>query len=205
MRVQLSLCAALIGSINVAMAQLVCGQAPVVADETTRIQLARSANAIAQNASSPNFTALLQQDKQDIFHNYPKGDRAVAYYQYIVCQFLSVDSNLTGEEKISQLNKAFSALFQRTDGTYSVYYFLVLNADGITRSELRKDGDVWREIQHNIEAFEFSEAERNADYVWIVDRSRGVEIKIPEKGGVSLERLTGGTWRDWNVMHPISP
>ncbi len=186
-----------------------CGPAPVVTDDIKVVEIQSEAkNLDIGQAAQPSFITTLTQAKQDIFARYPDGQRAIAYYQYIVCQIIVQDSTLSSNEKIEALNKAFSTLFTPSASAYDAYTFLVLNNyDGkptIERSELHKKDMEWKEIQRGQVIFHFRELQRNSQYIYIVDDSRHLEILIPVQGGVSKIRYTGEpSWRNWNEMHPL--
>lgn len=186
-----------------------CGQAPVVTNDIQLVEIKNVAkNLDIGQAALPSFTTTLTQAKQDIFARYPDGQRAIAYYQYVVCQFIEQDKQLSSYEKITALNKAFSSLFISSASTYDAYTFLVLNNyDGkptIERSELHKKGMNWEEIQRGQIVFHFRELQGTAEHIYIIDDSRHLEIRIPVQGGISEVRYTGEpSWKSWNEMHPL--
>lgn len=186
-----------------------CGQAPVVTDDINIVQIQNEAkNLDIGQATKPSFTTTLTQAKQDIFARYPDGQRSIAYYQYIVCQIIVQDKQLSSNDKIEALNKAFSTLFTPSAPIYDNYTFLVLNNyDGkptIERSRFHKNGMGWEEIQRDQVVFHFRELQRTTQHIYIIDDSRDLEIKIPVQGGISEIRFTGEpSWRSWNEMHPL--
>lgn len=190
-------------------AEEACGQAPVVTDDIKIIEIQTEAKKLnSGTATQPSFTRTLTEAKQDIFARYPNGQRAIAYYQYIVCQIIVQDQQLSSADKIAALNKAFSTLFIPDASAYDAYTFLVLNYyDGkptIERSEFHKKGSEWEEIQRGQVVFHFRELQRDARHIDIIDDSRNLEIRIPIQGGMSGIRYTGEpSWRNWNVMHPL--
>jgi hypothetical protein len=193
--------------ISPAGAQAICGAAPVVADEHEQAILQSAASNALQEADKASFVYKLQNDKNDIFSKYQQGERAVAYYQYVVCRLLEQDKSMPAEDKIAYLDKTFTALFAHNGHVrYNEYFFLVLNdyngTKKVIRSVLREDGGQWLEIQLNRVQFTFREIERNTDYIWIVDDSRGLELKVPVEGGPSLIRYSKEQWEVWNEMHP---
>lgn len=186
-----------------------CGQAPVVTEDTQVVEIKIEAKKLdIGKATQPSFTTIMTQAKQDIFARYPDGQRAIAYYQYIVCQIIVHDNQLSSNEKIAALDKAFSTLFIRSAPAYEAYTFLVLNNyDGkptIERSEFHKKGIEWEEIQRGQVVFHFREQQRTTSHIYIIDDSRHLEIRIPVQGGISEVRYTGeASWRSWNEMHPL--
>jgi len=186
-----------------------CGQAPVVTDDINIVEIQSEAkNLDIGQVAKPSFTTKLTQAKQDIFAKYPDGQRSIAYYQYIVCQIIVQDKQLSSNEKISALDKAFSTLFTPSAPTYDNYTFLVLNNyDGkptIERSRFHKKDMEWEEIQRDKVVFHFREQQRTTQHIYIIDDSRNLEIRIPIQGGISGIRFTGeSSWRSWNEMHPL--
>ena len=86
------------------------------------------------------------------------------------------------------------------------YSFQVLNTYNgvptVEKSELRKAGTEWVEVQRGRAVFHFREAGRTVEHLWLVDDNRHMELRIPIQGGVSEIRYTGGSWRRWNEMQP---
>jgi hypothetical protein len=196
-----------LSAVYAAETSTVCGQAPVVTDDSVAIAIQSAAKAVEGQAARPSFTTTLTQAKHDIFARYASGQRAIAYYQYVVCQIIMQDAQLSTEERLAALNKAFSVLFVQSAPAYDVYAFLVLNTyDGVPtveKSELRRAGTEWVEVQRGKVVFHFRELQRTAEHLYLVDDSRHMEIRIPVQGGVSEIRFTGEpSWRRWNEMHP---
>jgi len=187
-------------------AQSLCGQPPVVTNDQTRVSIVGMAHQATKSVGEA-FEATLERDKEDIFSKYGESERGVAYYQFVVCQIISADLTLGPEEKVTLLNKAFSALFISNKKRYASYSFLTVNNDSgekrIIHSTFRRDGSHWIEFQFGRAMFDFSEREENADFIWLVDNSRGVELKIPVQGGKMLFRWSHDRWYELDDVHPI--
>lgn len=190
-----------------ASAQSVCGDAPPVANERTRLELKSTAQSRVNEHGSANFFSALERDRTDIFARYPNEARATAYYQYVVCGLLEQDKSMSATQKVENLNKAFRALFTGSAKSYAEYYFLVVNTYGqekrIVKATLKRDGDKWLEIQLGKVIFVWKEMTRNDDYILILHEPRQLQIKIPVNGGASLMGYVGEDWQVWNEMHPV--
>lgn len=191
---------------NETLAEGACGNAPIVSNDSTRITIYNRAQNATNHINLSDFSAVISSDKSDIFAQYPDDERHIAYYQYIVCSIIVSDKNLSSFQKIEQINRAFEQSPYHNENKYKSYWFLVRNKYGekeeIVRSTLLNTGEYWLEIQKNKIEFTFTEKQTNNRYIWIIDESRGLEIKIPLKGGPSLIRFTGHEWQLWNTIHP---
>lgn len=62
------------------------------------------------------------------------------------------------------------------------------------------DTRIWIEFIGNLAHFAFIEKARDDKWIWIVDDTRQLEIRLPIAGGISGIRAAGGSWSDWSTM-----
>ena len=82
----------------------VCGGAPVVADESLVGEIQGQAQTLSKLLGEASLAARIETSRRDVFSRYPNaGERANAYFEYLVCILLMQDNSLTAVQKIEQL------------------------------------------------------------------------------------------------------
>ncbi len=108
MRRMLLIALAFFVQLQSALAQTdVCGDPPVVVDETLKGEIEGKAEFVSKFLGQAELSGQIETSRSDIFNKYPDANttRSNAFFEYQVCVLLMNDSTLTNLQKIEELKK----------------------------------------------------------------------------------------------------
>lgn len=85
-----------------------CGDPPIVANTTEKLDLEGRASALTKYVADANLASRIERTKSDVFEKYPEGGytRATSFLQYQVCVLIMDDRSMTTPQKLDALEKA---------------------------------------------------------------------------------------------------